>query len=225
MRARDFKARAREGLSGNWFVAAIAGIIATLFGASGVGSITFRYEQQQTEVVPVDPTNIDLLIQTFMPIITGALLVALVYCVVALIIGSGISVGYSKFNVDMIEGEKPRLRTLFSHFGQWKTAFGASFLIALRILFGFILFVVPGIIAAMKYSMTFHVIADNPGIRARDAMRESKRIMRGYKWNFFCLLLSFIGWDLLTAITMGLVAVFAVPYKAAAKAAFYNEIK
>ena len=59
------------------------------------------------------------------------------------------------------------------------------------------LFVVPGIIASIRYSLAFFVLADNPDIPAIVAINESKRMMQGNKWKYFCLQMSFFGWALL----------------------------
>ena len=87
------------------------------------------------------------------------------------------------------------------------------------------LFVIPGIIASYSYSMMHFVMAENPDMRANEAIRESKRLMKGNKWRFFCLQLSFIGWELLSFLTLGLGVFFLLPYIHAANAEFYAELK
>ena len=57
-----------------------------------------------------------------------------------------------------------------------------------------LLFIIPGIIKAYAYSMTTYILADNPNMKAMDALRESERMMQGHKWELFCLHLSYIGW-------------------------------
>ena len=55
----------------------------------------------------------------------------------------------------------------------------------------------------------------------REAVNESKRLMAGHKWRFFCLLLSFIGWAILSALSFGIGYLWLVPYMQSAFAAFY----
>ena len=62
------------------------------------------------------------------------------------------------------------------------------------------LFIVPGIIAAIRYSQAFYVLVDDPEKSIRECMNESKRMMRGNKAKFFCLTLSFIGWIIISGI-------------------------
>ena len=57
-----------------------------------------------------------------------------------------------------------------------------------------------------------------------DAIRESKRLMRGNKWRLFCLGFSFIGWELLGALTMGIGYFWINPYRQMAETAFYMHV-
>ena len=45
---------------------------------------------------------------------------------------------------------------------------------------------------------------------AREAIRESKELMRGNKWRLFCLEFSFIGWELLTAALVGIIVMLVM---------------
>lgn len=58
------------------------------------------------------------------------------------------------------------------------------------------LLIVPGFIAAIRYSMAPYLLAEHPDWTAKEALEESKRIMKGRKGQYFLLLLSFIGWTL-----------------------------
>ena len=72
--------------------------------------------------------------------------------------------------------------------------------------------------------MTLYILAENPELTAGDALKKSKAMMRGNRWRLFCLSLSFIGWDMLCVLTLGVGSVWLVPYKQAALAAFYRDI-
>jgi uncharacterized membrane protein len=72
--------------------------------------------------------------------------------------------------------------------------------------------------------MSYYVMAENPEMSGEDARRESIMMMDGNKMRLFCLQLSFIGWYLLSALTLGILLFWVVPYVQAATAAFYEEI-
>ena len=72
--------------------------------------------------------------------------------------------------------------------------------------------------------MTRYILAENPDMTAGEAIDLSKRLMKGKKWKLFCLRFSFIGWDILAGLTLGIGYLWLTPYKEAAEAAFYREI-
>jgi uncharacterized membrane protein len=89
-----------------------------------------------------------------------------------------------------------------------------------------LLFIVPGIIKAYSYRMVPYILADDPEIGAKDAITLSRQMMDGHKWNTFVLDLSFIGWNLLSLLTFGLVGVFyANPYQFSTNAELYKVLK
>ena len=87
-----------------------------------------------------------------------------------------------------------------------------------------LLLVIPGIMAAFSYSLIYLVKADHPDWSADRCIDESKRLMYGNRWRFFCLCLSFIGWWLIGILTFGFGFIFVVPYFNAAHAAFYEDL-
>ena len=219
MKARDFRQTARDALRGNWGKACIAGVIYSAL-AGGGGSFNFEADDSITSL-PNTTISWEA-IAPMIPIFLGAFVLGFA---IALILGSLVGVGYAQFNIDLIDGMPLSIKTLFSKARQLRTAIGANLLIALRVFGGMLLFIIPGIIAAYKYAMVNHVLADDPTLTAREALQRSKEIMRGNKWRLFCLGFSFFVWYLLVAITFGIAAIWVVPYEQAAVAAFYKEIK
>ncbi len=122
--------------------------------------------------------------------------------------------------------ESPRIKDLVVAFYDGKTfivSLLAGIFISVIVGIGLILLIVPGIYFACRYSMTFFIIVDNPGIGAIDAMSLSSEIMNGKTWKFFCLNCRFIGWILLSIMTFGLGFIFVTPYLYCSYAVFYDE--
>ena len=89
------------------------------------------------------------------------------------------------------------------------------FLKQLYTFFWSLLFVFPGIIKSYEYRMIPYLLAENPYMSTDEAFARSRSMMDGEKWNAFVLDLSFIGWNILSAFTLGLVGLFYVaPYQA-----------
>lgn len=86
--------------------------------------------------------------------------------------------------------------------------------------------IVGGFIKAYSYILVPYIVAENPDIRANEAITLSRKLMKGYKWKCFVLDLSFIGWDLLGALTGGILNLFYVnPYRMSAMGEFYVSVR
>ena len=96
----------------------------------------------------------------------------------------------------------------------------------LLIFAGTLLFVIPGIILTYSFRMVPYILAENPNVEATEALKMSREMMQGNKWNAFVLDLSFLGWILLTICTCGILGIFYVnPYIYATDAELYQAIK
>ena len=227
MRLRDFRRTARRSLKGNWFVAFVAGLIASVFGVGGGFSVSFSVpvDSESSELFDIiasqmGAAELNVLVATF-----GAVAAFVsVFGVAFLIAGIAVGIGYAQFNLDIIDHGEGHIGTLFSRFGQLKTAFFAHLFIAIRVWFSYLLFIIPGIIATYNYVIVNHVMADNPGMNAREVVRECKRIMKGNRFKFFCLGLSFIPHVIFGALTLGIAYIWIIPHMQASVAAFYREI-
>lgn len=56
-------------------------------------------------------------------------------------------------------------------------------------------------------------------------IKESRRLMKGFKFKRFILDLTFIGWNILTGISFGLVGFHAIPYQEITNAIFYENLR
>lgn len=218
MKFGSIKSNARESLKGKWGVAILAFIIATAFGSTGSSITSSSSEEVDLSMLSQLSTQEIL---TTLAVFGGAIILGLV---VSVILSSLVSIGYAQFNIDLVDGDDPKITTLFSKGKQVGTAIVANLLVFIRVLFGLILFVVPGIIAIYKYSMVNYVIADNPGISAKEALEQSREIMKGNKLRYFLFGLSFIGWCFVAVLTLGIAGLWIAPYINASCAAFYREI-
>ena len=72
--------------------------------------------------------------------------------------------------------------------------------------------------------MSDYILAENPNMTASEAVELSKSMMYGNRFRLFCLQLSFIGWDILATLALGIGHLWLTPYKQAAYAAFYREV-
>ena len=145
--------------------------------------------------------------------------------VLALFIAGPMLVGVSMFSLSLSRGENARLEQIFEGFKNYGTVLGAYLLMVLFIFLWMLLLIIPGIIAAIAYSQTFYILAEDDAIGSMDALKKSKEMMDGYKWKYFCLGLRFIGWALLCILTLGIGFLWLSPYIQISYAKFYEDIK
>lgn len=123
------------------------------------------------------------------------------------------------------EEEDVELGTIFDGFKFFVKALGAYILMILAILVGFVLLIIPGFIVAFGLAQTFFIIADDPEIGIVDALKYSWELMDGHKFDYFILMLRFLGWLFLSILTIGIGLFFLVPYYQTTIAKFYNSIR
>ena len=87
------------------------------------------------------------------------------------------------------------------------------------------LLVIPGIVAAYRYRFAMLNLCENPEIGVMEALNMSKAQTLGFKWQLFVLDLSFIGWNILVGLTLGILDIWVAPYIAQSNIAFFQEIK
>lgn len=235
--AEDFRRIARNALTNKWFIAVAVGLVASILGGiSGGGpefkvnidgsniSMNFNVAGQTIKSIGTNggvDSEVGAFILASLPIIIIASLFA---AVIYFALGSFIGVGYAKFNLNLVDKKNAAFETLFEYFSHWKTTTIARLLRALYVFLWSLLFIIPGIVAGFSYAMTDYILAEDPELTADEAISQSKSIMMGNKWRFFCLQFSFIGWDILATLAFGIGHLWLTPYKQAAYAAFYREV-
>ncbi len=233
--AADFRSIARESLKGKWGLAVITGLVAALLGGLGAEGLDVKLN------LDVSHGNVSLGIagQTILSntgelnnqlsafLIGSAVYIAITAIVLAalyFILGSIVAVGYSKFNLDLVDRREAKIETLFIYFEKWKTTSAARLLRSLYTFLWALLFLIPGIVASYSYAMTDYILAEHPDMTASEAIERSKEMMSGNRFRLFCLQLSFIGWSILCSFTLGIGYLGLRTYRQTATAAFYREV-
>lgn len=233
--AADFRAIARNALRGKWAIAVIVGLVAVLLGGTANegpeiklnidgSSANLKFEITGQSIFSTGGgLNSDVgafLVGGAIYIILAALVIAAVH----LLLGSVVGVGYSRFNLELIDHNHAGFEHLFMYFPYWTNAVCTRLLKSVYIFLWSLLLFIPGIIASYSYGMTDYILAEHPEMTASEAIAASKEMMSGNKWRLFCLHVSFIGWAILCAFTLGIGNLWLNPYRNAATAAFYREV-
>lgn len=213
----DIRARARESLRGNWGQAVGVAFVASLLGgplANSDFSFNLNIDAELLEMLPEYVTTIVAAITS----INGIL------ALVQFIIGGSIQLGFATYLLKLHHRQETRFDDLFSQFHRFGQGFAQKFLVGLYTFLWALLFIIPGIVKSYSYAMTPYIMAEHPELTAREAITRSRELMNGHKAELFMLDLSFIGWGLLSILTLGIGMLWLDPYNSAARAAFYREI-
>ena len=134
-----------------------------------------------------------------------------------------ISAGFTIFVLNTIRSAGAVYGNLLDGFGM------AGRIILLNLLEGILVFLwsllllVPGIIAAYRYSQAIYILLDHPEKSVLECIRESKELMRGRKGELFKLDLSLLGWAILGAF-IPFVTVWTAPYIRTIHALYHMEL-
>lgn len=218
MEAKQIRQKARENLAPNWGLSIGVAAVAALLGGLMAGSSFLPNLDVDVGKRIFGSWNWEIIEGFRISFSNGILGFA------AFIIGGVLDLGYAQFLLKQHDGRNPQFDDLFSQFDRFGTGFAQQFLRTLYTVLWSLLLIVPGIIAALSYAMTPYILAEHPDLTASEAIARSKQLMDGHKMDLFVLYLTFIGWDLLAALTLNLGNLALNPYKNAAITVFYRDI-
>jgi uncharacterized membrane protein len=194
---QTYKNRALDSLEGNWGKGALATLI--VFLIEGIVGEGFAYPFNE---------------------LTGAGISSIWYMLCL-----PLEWGFAVFFLNLIRREDTSYERLFDGYKDFERIFLAELLVGLAVFCGVLLLIVPGLILFTMFSMTEFVLKDNPGMSATDAMSESARLTKGHRMDILMLTLSFIGWAILSIMTLGIGCLFLAPYYLSTMAHYYEDLK
>jgi uncharacterized membrane protein len=166
-----------------------------------------------------------LVVLIFVLISFGIKSLHIIGSIIGIFLSPVITIGLMTFFLKISRNKKVEIGTLFSKFSLFWKVIGLNFMVGLFSTLWSLLLIIPGIIASLSYSMVFYILIDNPEIKILEAIKESKRITNGYKMDILILNLSFIGWALLSCLTLGIGFLFLTPYIQTTTAILYTKLK
>lgn len=163
-------------------------------------------------------------------VIIVLLVVVIIACIIVIplqiLVFNPLEIGCKRFFVKNLKEDAQIREICYAFDNGYKNNVKIMFFRELHTALWFLLLVIPGIIKAYEYQMIPYILAENPGISKVEAFALSKKMMQGNKWKSFVLDLSFLGWELLDIITLGILGVFYLsPYEAQTEAALYEAVK
>lgn len=135
-------------------------------------------------------------------------------------------VGGRRFMRMSVEGTAQVKEIAYGFDHSYKNVVKVLFFRDLYIMLWSLLFIIPGIVKMYQYFLVPYILTEYPDMEYKMALQMSRDMMEGNKWGTFVIKLSFIPWDILGALTFGLLEVFYVnPYRSLTYAALYCKLK
>lgn len=174
--------------------------------------------------------GVDDFIAIVLIVIVIALVVVLIATVIAVLLRvfllQPLEVGCKRFFTRNLDDNAQVKEVCFSYDHNYMNSVKIMFFKGLYTFLWTLLFVIPGIIKSYEYKQVPYILAENPDITKEEAFARSKQMMSGNKWKAFVLDLSFLGWEILNTMTIGILGIFYVkPYEYQTEAAFYEALK
>lgn len=149
-------------------------------------------------------------------------LLSFIFTLFMWVVNAIISMGIISIALKFTDNKKPELREIY----YTKKVFNyilASIIRNIIIIFGFVLFIIPGIIFSIKLQYCEYLIVDKK-LDAVDSLKESWEMTKGVKWNLFLLglilgLINILGF---LALLVGLLV--TVPLSMVANAYVYRKL-
>lgn len=137
-------------------------------------------------------------------------------------------IGYTGYILKLVRGEEAVIADIFQSYKNIGLILLTTVISYVTVVCGYLLLIIPGIILTYSYVMVGYLLADindNNVTNANRILRKSQEMMNGYKFDYFIFQLSFIGWQILCAITFGIAYIYVIPYFTFANIVYYEKLK
>lgn len=153
------------------------------------------------------------------PVVSG--FISIVVSLVAVVL----SAGYILYAMSVRKGLETPYATMFDGFLFAGKIILLSIVQYIFIFLWSLLFIIPGFIAGYRYRFALYNLCENPEMGVMEALNMSKAQTRGHKWELFVLDLSWIGWNILCTLTLGILSIWIAPYIQQTDIGYFQAIK
>ena len=224
------KDNAKQALKGRYWRSFWICLVLSLVGVGGASVNSGAVAQQATGTATGDTYTAYDILNSIPDSMLGALLIGVVIGGIAAICWAifvvyPLNVGRCRYFMESRQSLTPASTVVSTFRKPYGNPIVVQLLTNLKVALGYLLLIVPGIYWEYCYALVPYLLAENPYMSATRAMELSKEMMEGEKWNFFILKLSFLGWLILCALSLGIGGFFLEPYMQATYAEFYAAMR
>ena len=233
---KEVKARGKKYFKGNYWKSVLCALLLSVLACgSGISSrfssgdddmddsgTSEAINDLSNDLDSVDTTTAATIIAAIVGI---ALIVSIFFFLLKIFVFNPLQVGCYGFFNENAGGYNPDLGIIKTGFTRYGHTFATLFLRDIFLILWTLLLIFPGVIKSYSYRMVPFILRDHPEMSAREVITASRRLMDGNKWKVFVFDLSYIGWFLLSILTLGLLNIFwTEPYRQNANAVIYRSL-
>ena len=205
---RKYKSFAKKQLSGRWGVPILVTLF--VFVVSSIFSIPDILQLSRSGYFAAIWNNDSL---AALDALNSAKSTSFITSIVSMIISAILEVATIGVYIKMSRSPEPvAFSDFIEGFNNWARATLGALWQYLWVFLWTLLFIIPGIIKTIAYSQMYYIIAEYKDVSVTKAMRISIEITKGHKWDLFVMYLSFLGWEILAAFTLGILNLWLLPY-------------
>ncbi len=162
----------------------------------------------------------------YMLLINALGLVPILGSLITIVLGGPFYYGMVRFQMALSRDNDAKLEQIFEGFKGNNIAnkIITYILMGLFITLWMILLIIPGIMAAYSYALTFYLLAEDPDLEPMEALKKSKELMDGHRMRLFMLHLNFFGWAIACLFTLGIGYFWLAPYIGVSHVKFYDDL-
>lgn len=230
------KTNAKAGMKNNYWKAVLVGLLVSIIqigmlGITGFTSIretTLRIDPRETQGLreTISGTSQNVIVALTILAVTALITAVIIACVLHVLLLNPLEIGCKRFfHRNLIEHADLK-EICYTYDRGYKNGVDVLFYRDIYTILWLMLLVIPGIIKSYEYSMIPYLLSDHPNMTRSEAFARSKAMMKGNKMRAFLLDLSFLLWDVLGILTLGILNIFYItPYRELTKAGLYQALK
>lgn len=194
------------------FIYLLISLVLTLVSEFATGATAADLSAALEMEIPFPTLGLSPVLVTFLSILISLISIIL-------------SAGYLIYHMGVRKGRIMPYATMFDGFTFVGKIIVLEILVFAYVFLWSLLFLIPGIIAGYRYRFALYNLCENPQLSPSEALRMSKAQTHGYKWELFVLDLSFLGWNILCALTLGILSIWIMPYIQQTDVGYFEAIK
>ena len=247
---KELKEKGKKAFLFNYWKAVLVSLILVVLIGGSAGSIAGRGSRStenssgETSTVTTMTESVEETLteytggNTKVELPAGAKAVLAVFAVLVGIVGFGsavavvafllnpFEVGCDRFFVRNLNQKAKESEIAFAFDSNYLNIVKTCFFRDLYTILWALLLIIPGIIKSYEYRMISYILADHPEMSQKEVFAKSKELMKGQKWRAFVLDLSFLGWEILSILTVRVLGVlYVTPYRNMTNAALYERLE